>query len=211
MILADPTKQNLTPNMIFGDHTNQNLTPNIKFADHTNWNYKQHKSSLFNLFCKHQHRIWNTTSWNIWKPAPYMHIIGDKCMPMTPWCWAKALHQWHRYARASCSIRARAVNYAAYQPSCSSWLPLMHKCTLWAMFWKYWAREDYIFVTEAKWHAAKCPWHRNAQAGCSIREGKLSIMLLITHPAHPAPLWLPSAGHRLQWALTEHTKIRTSF
>ena len=57
MILADPTKQNLTPNMIFVDHTNQNLTPNIKFADHTNWNYKQHKSSLFNLFSKHQHRI----------------------------------------------------------------------------------------------------------------------------------------------------------
>ena len=94
MILADPTKQNLTPNMIFADHTNQNLTPNIKFVDHTNWNYKQHKSSLFNLFCKHQHRIWNTTSWNIWKHAPYNAYHR---------CYA-AVWPWHRDAEPRRSI-----------------------------------------------------------------------------------------------------------
>ena len=65
-------------------------------------------------------------------------------------------------------------------------------------FSKYWAREDYIFVTVAKWHAAKCPWHRNAQAGCSIREGELSIMLLITHPA-PSDYLRRGTGSNEHW------------
>ena len=210
MILADPTKQNLTPNMIFADHTNQNLTPNIKFADHTNWNYKQHKSNLFNLFSKHQHRIWNTTSWNIWKPAPcnayhrwqmYDHdtvMLSQGAPSMTQVCPGKLLNQGE--SCQLCCLSTILLLLTTFDAQ-------MHIME----FSKYWAREDYIFVTVAKWHAAKCPWHRNAQAGCSIREGELSIMLLITHLAHPAPLWLPSAGHRLQWALTEHTKIRTSF
>ena len=122
------------------------------------------------------------------KTCSILHIIGDK--------WYASECPWHRDAQPRRSINDTGMPGQAAQsgrelsimllinhlapPTFDAQMHIME-------FSKYWAREDYIFVTVAKWHAAKCPWHRNAQAGCSIREGKLSIMLLITHPAHPAP------------------------
>ena len=128
-------------------------------------------------------------------------------MSMTPWCSAKALHQWHRYARASCSIRARAVNYAAYQPSCSSWLPLMHKCTLWSF---QNIEQEKIIYLSPKPNGMQPNAHGIGMPRLGAPSGKVSCQLCCLSPTLP-PLWLPSAGHRLQWALTEHTKIRTSF